>query len=139
MKGSVGEENGDMKLVGRKQTEDGGYGSLHGILGMSRNPVPDNLGVERLDPKQEVGERGELSVGGSGCRSCGVDEVIGDATPACAWAWAWASAGEDAADGGAGGGTAEVKGWRDCERESEVVRKEGGFGNSGGGGHRSRD
>lgn len=52
MKGSVGEANGDVKLIGRKQTEHGRYGSLHRILGMIRNPLSDNLGVERFDPKQ---------------------------------------------------------------------------------------
>lgn len=71
-----------------------------------------------------------MSLGGSACRSPGVDEVISDATPASASA----SAGEDAADGGVGGGAAEVKGWRDCESEREEVTKEEGFGSGSGGG-----
>lgn len=100
VKGLLGNPNRDVELVGWEQSEHGGDGPLHGVLGGGGDALPDDGRVEGFDAAEHVGQGRELVVAGPP----GGDEVVGDATAV--------KSGEEAADDsgrkGDGGGK-EVK------------------------------
>lgn len=136
MQGSPWQQHPDIKLIRRQQAEHGGYGSLHRIPRVRRNPLSHHLRVQGLDPKKQIGERRELPLRPPASGSPRVDELVGDASAASA------RAREDASDGWAGGGAAELERRRDCEEAANKKeglgsgRAESGGGGGGGGGHR---
>lgn len=61
MKGLLGNPNRDIELVRGEQSEHGGDGPLHGVLGGGRNALRDDGGVEGLDPAEHVGQGREFA------------------------------------------------------------------------------
>ncbi|CAL5370591.1 unnamed protein product [Camellia sinensis] len=104
--------NSDGELIGGKQTEHGGDGLLHGILGGIRNALGDNGSVERFDLLEHVGDNREFSIE-TGLSSG--DEVVGDS--------AAVDTGDEAAGGG--GGAAFLEGGGGEKGADEEVRRRG--------------
>ena len=64
VKGLLGNPNRDVELVGREQSEHGGDGPLHGVLGGGGDALPDDGRVEGLDAAEHVGQGRELVAAG---------------------------------------------------------------------------
>lgn len=78
VEGLLGNPNRDAELVGGEQAKHGGDGALHGVPRGGGDALPDDGGVEGLDPAEHAGQGRELTaVGAAGLP--GGDEVIGDA------------------------------------------------------------